>query len=187
MPARTSRPTLPSIHELGLPPFLPDMASLSLNDVDMSDATSHRRRTSTSSTSTLTSSSRSPSPTLYDEPTSRTDAKSPGKRRSPAPRTPSPMSAAATAPPPAALPYALAPCPLSEADAVLLFPPHDKAQGPSRGIMMLTGESVRQLRHPERRIARGARLQPYKIVRDARRRSLADTQGTCVPALVCPQ
>ncbi|KAI5825913.1 hypothetical protein K523DRAFT_282087 [Schizophyllum commune Tattone D] len=197
MPGRTSRPTLPSLHELGLvPPFLPDMSRLSLHDVEMTDeppSHQHQRRTSTSSTSTLAStSSRSPSPTLYDDSTSRPALKAHGKpcKRSHAPRTPSPMSQ--PTPPVAALPYALAPCSLSEADAVLLFPPHDKSQGPSKGIMMLTGESVRQLRHPERRIARGARLQPYKIVRDTRRRSFSPTdampaQGTCVPAHVCSQ
>ncbi|TRM62327.1 hypothetical protein BD626DRAFT_59894 [Schizophyllum amplum] len=201
MSSHIERPTLPSIYELGLVPTLPDMTKLSLHDTEMTDARllHHQRRTSASSASTLTSgmSSRSPSPTLYDEPTSRSDTKPKGsaKKLSPTPRTPSPS------PPIANIPYALAPCPFDEADAVLLFPPPNENQGGKKGIMMLTGETMRQLRQPERRLARGARMQPYKFVRDTRRRSITPNdktydklaarvvpgRGTCVPSQVYPQ
>jgi len=86
----------------------------------------------------------------------------------------------------------LVPCPLETADAVVLIAPPDapcipnpwSTESRKRGQgLLLVGPALQHVRHPGRRLAKGARLHPYKILRsDSSRRISGSSTSSTVSA-----
>ena len=72
--------------------------------------------------------------------------------------------------------FRLVPCPLEIADAVILLPAPDDTShvlpnyvpraGHGQGLL-LVGPALQHIRHPQRQLAKGARIHPYRVVRGA--------------------
>ncbi|EPQ52025.1 hypothetical protein GLOTRDRAFT_132151 [Gloeophyllum trabeum ATCC 11539] len=160
----TPRPTLPPLRSLDLPYPLAPHASTSTstssndsNDFQSPDLTHplfHRpRQVSVSST---TSSRLSASP-------------------SPPPTSPSALSLSPRPPPQPQPPkFRLVPAPLASADAVLVVPPPSASSQPDQPLL-LVGDALRHVRGPGRELAKGARVHPYKIVRERRTQGMVET------------
>ncbi|KAF8884880.1 hypothetical protein CPB84DRAFT_1788749 [Gymnopilus junonius] len=164
------RPTLPSIHSLNLP-SLPRPRNVKYDNHDNLPQTHtngmyhHNRQVSTSSS--RTSASRNPSPS----PSYTSDAESDGDRISP--RTPQGFTK-----------FSLVPCPLEDAEALIVV--SDTAIGSqapnyapqqAKHSFLVMGSSVQRFRNPQRPLAKGARIHPYRVVRsinasDSRRPSV---------------
>ncbi|KZT19946.1 hypothetical protein NEOLEDRAFT_1151669 [Neolentinus lepideus HHB14362 ss-1] len=162
------RPTLPSLRSLDLPyPLTPPHSNAShdtyeFQSPDFNHPLFHRPRQISMSSSADSRLSSSPSP--------------PPSSRSSSQRAPSP-----TTPPPAPK-FKLVPASLESADAVLVIAPFTASTERSQPLL-LVGDALRHVRCPDRQIAKGARLHPYKIVRDgsvgvSRRASMANLQGS---------
>ncbi|KAF8960299.1 hypothetical protein BDZ97DRAFT_1922213 [Flammula alnicola] len=156
------RPTLPSIHTLDLPllarPTHPNVKYEFQDNARYSPLTTHTnkhhydRKVSTSSSRT---SSPSPPP---NSPVSDSDL----------PYTPDASPSPTTK-------FRLVPCPLETADAIIFIPPpgaprvpHAPNYVPRHGTgqgVLLVGSSWQHLRNPQRPLAKGARIHPYRIVR----------------------
>ncbi|KAJ7666016.1 hypothetical protein DFH06DRAFT_1185652, partial [Mycena polygramma] len=99
------------------------------------------------STSTSSSTARTPSPTP-------SDASS---------RTSSSLSSSPTSP---NSKLTLVPSSFADADAIVVIPPpgapHVPGTRPGQGLL-LTGHALELLRHPQRQIAKGTRLHPYRF------------------------
>ncbi|KAF9528367.1 hypothetical protein CPB83DRAFT_854488 [Crepidotus variabilis] len=155
--------SLPPLHTLNLPSISRHSSSnvhyepfnnlkfypLTLNNLQHG----HGRNVSSSSSCTVVSRNPSPTPSSDSESDSSSDAESSTKFR-------------------------LVPCPLEEADAAILVPPQDTPLAPrstnyvarngkGKGVL-LVGPALEHVRHPQRPLAKGARLHPYRIVRGSR-------------------
>ncbi|KAK7023861.1 hypothetical protein R3P38DRAFT_3270138 [Favolaschia claudopus] len=148
----SERPTLPPLHTLNLLPSsysqryrLPSDIyenSCSRRDVFQHSA-SHRRV----STCTSSSTSRTPSPTPSDA-SSATSASS----TSSTPTSPSKTQK-----------LTLVPSSLEDAEAVVVISSPDDPHAPSARPLLLLGPALEQLRHPQRSVAKGTRLHPYRF------------------------
>ncbi|KAJ7689398.1 hypothetical protein B0H17DRAFT_1202291 [Mycena rosella] len=98
--------------------------------------------------SSCTSSSRTPSPTPSDLSSSSSSSASS-----------SPLSAYARGK------LTLVPSSFADADAVVVVPPPSAADAKHGKPLLLTGAALAHLRHPQRQIARGTRLHPYRFAR----------------------
>ncbi|KAG5636836.1 hypothetical protein H0H81_006663 [Sphagnurus paluster] len=172
----TERPTLPPLHTLGLPNPATTLHELSYDNSScprLHIPLCHRRQTSVCSSNT----SRSSSPTLFDSSSSRSSSPSTDVEVSPPTpvlsisplsrlpnQTPSPM-------PPVR--FRLEPCSLEDAQAIVLIPPPCAPAVPStlttapapkkQQALLLVGHSMEYFRHPQRQLAKGARIHPYRI------------------------
>ncbi|KAG7093709.1 hypothetical protein E1B28_007363 [Marasmius oreades] len=161
MPAMNQqrRPTLPSLHSLDLPTLSPAIPRPSTSPYALYDNGRHsqpqpqrprQRQFSTSS-------SRTPSPSLSES----TD------------RQKTFMTAVASTFPPHLLPQSkgpdlrLIPCSsVDDADAVVFVPPRSLTLPAEQNqALLLVGPALSQFRHPQRQIAKGARIHPYKFAR----------------------
>ncbi|KAF8814800.1 hypothetical protein BYT27DRAFT_7230448 [Phlegmacium glaucopus] len=149
------RPTLPPIHTLNI--SLPKHAYVNHDNLRCSPLNAphnhhHDRQVSTSSSQTSASRTVSPSP-----PPSDTDSEVNHSN------------------PHTSTKFRLVPCPLEMADAVILVPPPDATHittapnyvprtGHGRGLL-LVGPALHHVRQPERQLAKGARIHPYRVVR----------------------
>ncbi|ESK96484.1 hypothetical protein Moror_6992 [Moniliophthora roreri MCA 2997] len=153
------RPTLPSLHTLDLPTltsdakprvYLPTPSAYDFGRQSMHAHAAHythvprlqrQRQLSTSTTTT----SRTPSPPL-----SESEYLIP-----PAPQSESKRTGANVR---------LIPCSFEEADAVVVVPPPSTCPDiePSKALL-LVGPALNHLRHPQRQIAKGARIRPYRF------------------------
>ncbi|KAK1232932.1 hypothetical protein PQX77_003945 [Marasmius sp. AFHP31] len=156
------RPTLPSLHTLDLPtlssskPQLPGLphAIHDYGRLSRSIHAPHAQRQRPRQFST--SSSRTPSPTLSERTGDQSFA-------STSATTLTPHLLSQTKRPD----LRLIPCSsIEEADAVVFVPPRS-LQGPNEqsSALLLVGPSLNELRHPQRKIAKGARIHPYKFAR----------------------
>ncbi|KAH0826670.1 hypothetical protein J3R83DRAFT_5058 [Lanmaoa asiatica] len=59
----------------------------------------------------------------------------------------------------------LVPTSFENADAVVLISPPSASNTPSPQPLLLVGPALQRLRHPQRQLAKGARLHPYRIAR----------------------
>ncbi|KAJ6557988.1 hypothetical protein B0H19DRAFT_1261555 [Mycena capillaripes] len=156
----SERPTLPPLHTLNLLPTSRREASPygsyerpcpRLNVPQYS--WSHTRRVSTSTSS---STSRTPSPTPSDASSSRSTSSSPT----------SPSKSKLT----------LVPSSFADAEAIVVIPPpgatHVPGTRPGQGLLLM-GPALEHLRHPQRQIAKGTRLHPYRFA--GRRTSTASS------------
>ncbi|KAF8627359.1 hypothetical protein AX15_004426 [Amanita polypyramis BW_CC] len=170
----STRPTLPPLHTLNLP--IPTVQTAPKSDDSYEfkpcripqNAWSHNRQLSASSSVT----SRSPSPSMFDYFATRSSI-------SPSPvSSPEPSYTADNG----ALKVRLVPCPFETADAYIYVPPttassptipavFDNIQGQLHGSqpLLLVGPAAKQLRQPNQKIARGARVHPYRITPGAHR------------------
>ncbi|KAJ7461744.1 hypothetical protein B0H11DRAFT_2285739 [Mycena galericulata] len=146
----SERPTLPSLHTLNLLPPACAQRPRGGSPYDSYDRPScpplnvpqhswpYNRRVSTSS-----STSRTPSPTPSD--TSLSSASS-------SPTSPSKSK------------LTLIPSSFEDAEAVIVIPPPGApASGPQTASLLLMGPALEHLRHPQRQIAKGTRLHPYRF------------------------
>ncbi|KDR80054.1 hypothetical protein GALMADRAFT_265248 [Galerina marginata CBS 339.88] len=148
------RPTLPSIHTLNLP----SLSRSSHRNVKYethdnlrrtpTNAMHHERQVSTSSSHTSISRNTSPSPSPLS------DVDSDGETT---PQTK----------------FRLVPCPLEVAEAIIVVsdepitsqrPNYAPQQGKGQSILIV-GPSVQRFRNPQRPLAKGSRIHPYRIVR----------------------
>ncbi|KAF7338609.1 hypothetical protein MVEN_02087200 [Mycena venus] len=157
MSSHSERPTLPPLHTLNL---LPASYAKRLGGspyasyerpcqrLNVPQHSWSRRRVSTSTSSTT---SRSPSPTPSDA-SSRTSASS----------TSSPTS------PLKSSKLTLVPSSFEDAEAIVVIPPpdapHVPGTRPGQGLLLM-GPALEHVRHPQRRIAKGTRLHPYRFAR----------------------
>ncbi|KAJ3505706.1 hypothetical protein NLJ89_g7274 [Agrocybe chaxingu] len=153
------RPTLPPLHTLNLLPR-PSRANVKYEHHDnlrtvasQMPRTCHIRQVSSSSSHTNASRNASPSPSECDSDISPLE-------------TPSKQTK-----------FRLVPCEFAAADAVILVPPPGTSyagagynyvprEGNPQGLL-LVGQALQHVRHPERHIAKGARIHPYRIARSA--------------------
>ncbi|KAG1730819.1 uncharacterized protein EDB91DRAFT_1156084 [Suillus paluster] len=158
------RPTLPPLHTLDLPrgdTQLPPIDALHLHDphefkpqiprLHIPSKYPHARQNRQISISSSTS-SRTPSPT--PSPLSSSRSSTSGGRSTK---------------------IRLVPTTFEHADAVVIVPPPDAPHvHPLSGVtnlkhpaqpLLLVGPALQHIRHPQRQIAKGARLHPYRIVR----------------------
>ncbi|THV06499.1 hypothetical protein K435DRAFT_789347 [Dendrothele bispora CBS 962.96] len=186
--SREDRPVLPPLHTLALPTFPSPQTRLpgihhfdAINATHDSNSERHsqlrlgsrschhpsQRQCSVSSST----SSRTPSPTPSDSSISSSST-------SAFPSTPfTPLTPGSSAGRPK---MRLIPSTLEEADAVVVVPPQSfydesnpstslldaKVNGSGKSkALLLVGPALRHLRHPQRQIAKGARIHPYKIER----------------------
>ncbi|KAF8190456.1 hypothetical protein BJ912DRAFT_965156 [Pholiota molesta] len=153
----SERPTLPSIHTLELPlltrstlsnvQYAPEINARPIRFNVPTNKMNHDRRVSTSSSAT--SSSRSSSPTSPPDGFSS--------------RLPS------TLPPN----FRLVPCEMENAEAVILFPPpgaqdanvsnYSTHNGKGGGILLVGPALHKICRNPQRPLAKGARVHPYRV------------------------
>ncbi|KAJ7269661.1 hypothetical protein C8J57DRAFT_318099 [Mycena rebaudengoi] len=181
MSSYSERPTLPPLHTLDLPtPYLhrrqgspydsPERPSCPRLNVPR-HSWSHNRRVSTSS-----STSRTPSPTPSDASTSSSTMSHCS------PSSPSKMR--------------LVPSSFADANAILVIPPPETPYIPDitsacrsplesaragQGLLLF-GSAMEHLRHPQRQLAKGARLHPYRIMRvgEGSRRTSVSSSMSCV-------
>ncbi|KAH7913297.1 hypothetical protein BJ138DRAFT_1178154 [Hygrophoropsis aurantiaca] len=184
-PSTSARPTLPPLHTLGLPigkagTRLPHIDEL-YDAYDLNHQTSHShishkypqsRQTRKVSISSSTS-SRTPSPTPSISPL-----------RATRPNLPHPTLIQK------ATKIRLVPTTLEDADAIVFVPPQTaslpgaSATTPvsqNQQPLLLVGPALAHLRHPQRQLAKGARIHPYRIVRgpaDSRRASTVSTTSS---------
>ncbi|KAF8068957.1 hypothetical protein FPV67DRAFT_1780361 [Lyophyllum atratum] len=190
MVAFTERPTLPPLHTLGLPNPSARMID-SFHELSYDNPSCPRlhipnwrraRQVSTSSSMT----SRSPSPPIFDSSSSRSSSPSTASDDS-LPSTPvlsiSPLSSRlphTTTPLTNPLRFRLEPCTLDEAQAIVLIPPPCAPPVPSltnptptpqkkQQALLLLGPSMQYFRHPQRQLAKGARIHPYRIMPSQRK------------------
>ncbi|KAK7060997.1 hypothetical protein VNI00_000732 [Paramarasmius palmivorus] len=155
----SERPTLPSLHTLDLPtlpsstrpssiylpvpsPYDSGRQSLHAHAPHYAPRQLHRQRQLSTSTTTT---SRTPSPPLSDSDyfthsPSHSQSKQSGNN------------------------LRLIPCSFDEADAVVVVPPPSTCPEvePSKALL-LVGPALNHLRHPQRQIAKGARIHPYRF------------------------
>ncbi|KAG6907994.1 hypothetical protein DXG01_006529 [Tephrocybe rancida] len=183
------RPVLPPLHTLGLPN--PSTGTINAFHESYDNATCprlhipHWRRSRQVST-TSSATSRSSSPTLFDIETSSSRASSPASDNDiSAPPTPilsiSPLSSRApqhTLPNAPPLRFRLEPCSLADAQAIVLVPPPSAPFIPSSSMptpqqkqqaLLLLGPSLEYFRQPQRQLAKGARIHPYRITPSQRK------------------
>ncbi|KAJ7604001.1 hypothetical protein DFH06DRAFT_1349843 [Mycena polygramma] len=95
----------------------------------------------------------------------------PRRRAHPHPSPPTRASARARVqarapPPPSNTKLTLVPSSFADADAIVVIPPpgtpHVPGTRPGQGLL-LTGPALERLRHPQRQIAKGTRLHPYRF------------------------
>ncbi|KAK7464499.1 hypothetical protein VKT23_006668 [Stygiomarasmius scandens] len=178
--SREDRPVLPPLHTLALPTFpaqtrLPGVHALNAtHDPDsrprLSSPFVHHQPTQRQCSISSSTSSRTPSPSPSDSSSSASTSAFPST-----PFTPlTPGSSAGRSK------MRLIPSTLEDADAVVVVPPQSfydesnptaslldaKASGKGKALL-LVGPALRHLRHPQRQIAKGARIHPYKIERTA--------------------
>ncbi|KAF5379078.1 hypothetical protein D9615_005971 [Tricholomella constricta] len=192
----SERPTLPPLHSLGLPnPSAGTTNALHELSYDNPSCPHlhipqwrHARQVSSSSSTT----SRSTSPTLFDSSSSRASSPSTDPESS-APSTPvlsiSPLSsrvpstASPNMPP---LRFRLEPCTLDEAQAIVLIPPPSAPFVPSTSTpapqkkqqaLLLLGPSM-QYRNPQRQLAKGARIHPYRIAPSQRKDAVCSRRSS---------
>ncbi|TFY70317.1 hypothetical protein EVG20_g2678 [Dentipellis fragilis] len=188
----TERPTLPPLHSLNLPVpgsswvsgahALPSIYDRHVPAHAAQQSWHRGRQVSVSSSISSRTASASPPPS---EVPSLTDSISTTSTRQ------------STSPPPTAMPYGSVRIVLADsfedADAALVFPPPGAPYIPTISDLntnpgstealkqgkplLLVGKAMEYLRHPQRRIAKGARIHPYRIVRSggSRRSSMAST------------
>ncbi|GLB42288.1 hypothetical protein LshimejAT787_1103030 [Lyophyllum shimeji] len=187
----SQRPTLPPLHTLGLPNPSVRMTDapheLSYDDLSCPrlhiPQWRHARQVSASSSMT----SRSPSPPIFDS-SSSCASSPPTEPEDELPTTPvlsiSPLSSRLphstslhnTTP----LRFRLEPCTLDEAQAIVLIPPPSAPFVPSTSnptptpqqkqqALLLIGPSLQYFRHPQRQLAKGARIHPYRIAPSRRK------------------
>jgi len=153
------RPTLPSIHALNLPLFSrPKHTQLKYQNYEHNMGCSplnapndyhHSRQVSTSSSHMSVSRTISPSPSPNSDADSQSNPDTGTKLR-------------------------LVPCPLETADAVILIPPPEdihhntpnyvSRSGHGQGLLLF-GPALHHVRQPQRQLAKGARIHPYRVVR----------------------
>jgi hypothetical protein len=165
------RPTLPPLRSLRLPiptlgqPTLPSIDEYfdAYNDHMPLNISRHCQNRHSTIPSMLAPSPRTPSPTLSPLTTVLPRATS-----SPIPRISTPQK------------WRLIPSSLDTADAVVLYPPPDTPSilgsnfpKTKDGALFLVGDALKHIRLARRRIAKGARIHPFKMVRKdgGRRRS----------------
>ncbi|KAF5368530.1 hypothetical protein D9758_002438 [Tetrapyrgos nigripes] len=163
--SRENRPTLPPLHTLALPGIHHFDAMHDSNSQRYSRPRSGRpqpfQRQYSISSST---SSRTPSPTPSDSSSESSSSSMPYT-----PLTPASACASRSK-------MRLIPSTLEEADAVVVVPPQSvydesnpasllDANANKSKALLLVGPALRHLRHPQRQIAKGARIHPYKIER----------------------
>ncbi|KAJ7180503.1 hypothetical protein C8R46DRAFT_1344823 [Mycena filopes] len=146
----SERPTLPPLHTLNLLPasFAPHHRGDSPYHSSVPKPSwAYPRRVSISSSST----SRTPSPSPSDSGSSSSSTSSTSAK------------------------LKLVPCAFADADAVVVIPPPG---APGQGqTLMLTGPALAHLRHPQRQIAKGTRLHPYRFAA-TRRASVASSASS---------
>ncbi|KAF9010199.1 hypothetical protein BDQ17DRAFT_1347729 [Cyathus striatus] len=180
----SERPTLPPIRSLDLPvptsasaPIIPrthvryDRHENSCPPLQVPVKPRLRQLSTSSSNTTL---SRTPSPSPVASSSSRSSS-----RQNPSPH--------AHLLPPSLRKFTLLPCTLEEADAVVLIPPPEtpyiptlKCPAPPPGgkhgqALLLVGKAIDHVRHPQRPLAKGARVQPYRMVPGSLRRLSQDS------------
>ncbi|KAF7426392.1 hypothetical protein PC9H_008760 [Pleurotus ostreatus] len=170
------RPTLPPLNTLN--PSVPRRGSTPRYNYNLYDPSSstnnmtHSRRASTFSST----SSRTPSPTPSDP----SDPSTSQIKLPTIPSHPSLVVASPSTPSRRVRPtvhpgkFRLVPCTLDVAEAVVLVPPPDAPTLPSNKpgqALLLVGPALNHLRHPQRRIAKGARIHPYRFLRNGERSS----------------
>ncbi|PFH49565.1 hypothetical protein AMATHDRAFT_4782 [Amanita thiersii Skay4041] len=166
----SSRPILPPLQSLNLP--IPVMrAALAYEDASdhescrapLKSTRNHNRHVSISSSIT----SRSPSPLQ-----SGCSAAQPPVSRSPAPSPTNESTGRGD------LKFRLVPCSFESADAFVYVPPSGTASSVTTTVsndmkgqelgarpLLLVGPAVTELRQPSQKLAKGARVHPYRIVR----------------------
>ncbi|KAH8827971.1 hypothetical protein DL96DRAFT_1601097 [Flagelloscypha sp. PMI_526] len=178
------RPTLPSLHTLGLPApaarrtihenmdELNDIPSGIMNDYFTPKLPSYQHRARQASTSSRrssqTGSSRSPSPqSAFTYPVSVSP---------PLPALPHAFSPYPSPPPPVSSTSTtmdrvrFVPSTIEEAQAMIIITPAGASDAQGRAVLVV-GQTVEQIRNqPERSIAKGARVHPYRMVRTSYRR-----------------
>ncbi|TFK34434.1 hypothetical protein BDQ12DRAFT_738181 [Crucibulum laeve] len=172
----SERPTLPPIHSLDLP-LLSRKPHTLHNDHNERQSCPpleiprYPRARQCSTSSSNTSVSRSPSPCLSSTSSSHLPPSIPPIKHGK---------------------FTLVPCDLASANAVVLIPPpntpfiptpgHPSPSQAKRGqALLLVGSALQHFRHPERPLAKGARMQPYRMVpgsASSRRSSVASTMST---------
>ncbi|KIJ62141.1 hypothetical protein HYDPIDRAFT_114997 [Hydnomerulius pinastri MD-312] len=168
----SARPTLPPLHTLDLPRGnvqLPRIHELyDLDDLSRQTAHLHipsslsygRQRRQLSISSSTTSRTPSPSPTCEPTPCLRPSTNTPASASYPAQK------------------IRLVPTTFENADAVVLISPPKAPHMTQPQPLLLVGPALQRLRQPQRQLAKGARLHPYRIVRgssDSRRPSTMPT------------
>ncbi|KAJ6584567.1 hypothetical protein B0H19DRAFT_1249530 [Mycena capillaripes] len=160
----SERPTLPPLHTLNLLPAPCAQHRKRGSPYDSYERTCPRlnvpqhswpyaRRVSTSTSS---STSRTPSPSPSDT-SSRTSSSS-------SPTSPSKQK------------LTLVPSSFEDAEAIVVIPPPGAAHGRGQSqSLLLTGLALEHLRHPQRPLAKGTRLHPYRFARTSRRTSIASS------------
>ncbi|KAJ7204780.1 hypothetical protein GGX14DRAFT_569359 [Mycena pura] len=143
---QSERPTLPALRTLNLLPDSYDCLTYARNPNVPHRSWAYPRRVSTTSSSS-TSTSRTPSPSPSDASSSL-----------------SPVSPAKSAAPK----LTLVPSSFDDADAVVVIPPPGVpsipgANGRPGQSLLLMGAALAHLRHPQRQIAKGTRLHPYRF------------------------
>ncbi|KAJ7164728.1 hypothetical protein C8R43DRAFT_239059 [Mycena crocata] len=163
----SERPTLPPLHTLNLLPKSFNQQGRGRSTYDSYESPSCPR---------LNVPQRS---WPYDRRVSMTSSTS----RTPSP-TPSDASSSASSSPtsPSKSKLTLIPSSFEDAEAIIVIPPPGAPQIPGmssvRGVhskpgqgLLLTGPALELLRHPQRQIAKGTRLHPYRFAGDASRRA----------------
>ncbi|KAK0458809.1 uncharacterized protein EV420DRAFT_1540666 [Desarmillaria tabescens] len=141
----SQRPTLPSIHSLDLLPLCKevDTSNKPLNYLSCPRAVHQNRRLHRQASISSSTSSRTPSPSSSRYPSLTF---------------------------PAGIRLRLVPCPLDAADAVVVVPPPDAPYIPPLSSLQtplfLVGPALQQFRQPHRPLAKGARVHPYRILRN---------------------
>ncbi|KAG5646350.1 hypothetical protein DXG03_003673 [Asterophora parasitica] len=204
----TERPTLPPLASLGLP----NPSTGTTNDShDFSyDNTScprlhipnWRRARQMSSSSSITS--RSTSPTLFDDASSSRSSTPPTDTEF-TPSTPvlsitplsPPHNPCHSSAPMAPFRFRLEPCTLDEAQAIVLIPPPSASFVPStitscpapqqkQQALLLLGPSMQYFRNPQRQLAKGARMHPYRIAPSQRKDAPLSRRSSGSPTSVPP-
>ncbi|KAH7926162.1 hypothetical protein BV22DRAFT_1046279 [Leucogyrophana mollusca] len=178
-PSTSTRPTLPPLHTLGLPigkasAQLPHIDELyDSYDFDRQTPRLHIASQYPHARQASISSSRTPSPTPSISPLRSTR---PTLSHSTLGQVPAKIR--------------LVPTTLEKADAVVVVPPPNAPHIPplsgmspttmkqGQQALLLVGPALQHLRHPQRQLAKGARIHPYRIVRgspDSRRTSSVST------------
>lgn len=147
------RPTLPSLHTLDLPTLSPTRPGSSTMPYALYDNGRHSQPHRPRARQFSTSSSRTPSPPLSDTTNKETPL-----------MTPTAATFPHMLPQSKRLDLRLIPCTsIDDADAVVLVPPRSLTE--QNQALLLVGPALNQLRHPQRQIAKGARIHPYKFAR----------------------
>lgn len=86
--------------------------------------------------------------------------------------------------------FRLVPCPLEVADAVILVPapnaypiPNSPNYVPRTGHgrgLLLVGPALQQIRQPQRQLAKGARIHPYRVVRGENKTQIQNSRRSSI-------